>query len=201
MFYYFTELILTQTAKIVIFYIRFIILIYFLLITASAQASVFEFNKDGSVIKYEASDYLSRIRHQKLLLEPGFTTPQSLYDNFIAKAATKHDVDAALIRAVIFVESGYQPKAISPKGAEGLMQLMPETAKQYGVKDTFDPEQNIQGGTQYLQDLLNKYEGNISLALAAYNAGENAVTKYNGIPPYQETINYIEKVINLYRQD
>ncbi len=125
----------------------------------------------------------------------------SRYASQIQAAATANNVEAALIRAVISVESGYNPSAISKAGAVGLMQLMPKTAKRYNVSDRHDPEQNIHGGTQYLRDLLQMYDNNLHLALAAYNAGEQAVMKYgNRIPPYRETLAYVPKVMKFYKR-
>jgi len=123
------------------------------------------------------------------------------YASQIQSAAMANDVDAALIRAVIAVESGYNPSAVSRAGAVGLMQLMPETAKRYNVTDSHDPEQNIHGGAQYLRDLLHMFNNNLHLAIAAYNAGEQAVMKYgNRIPPYRETVAYVPKVMKFYMQ-
>ena len=123
------------------------------------------------------------------------------YASQIQAAAMANNVEAALIRAVISVESGYNPSAVSRTGAVGLMQLMPETAKRYNVTDPHDPEQNIHGGTQYLRDLLRMFNNNLHLALAAYNAGEQAVMKYgNRIPPYRETLAYVPKVIKFYER-
>lgn len=117
----------------------------------------------------------------------------------IQAAATANNVDAALIRAVISVESGYNPSAVSKAGAVGLMQLMPKTAKRYNVKNRRDPRQNIHGGAQYLRDLLRLFNNNLQLTLAAYNAGEHAVMKYgNRIPPYRETLAYVPKVMKFY---
>ena len=122
------------------------------------------------------------------------------YDSIIAKAASRHQLDEKLLHAVIKAESAYQAQAISSAGAVGLMQLMPETAKRYGVTNRSDPEQNVNAGTQYLKDLLEMFDSNLSLAIAAYNAGENAVKKYNNsIPPYPETRNYVNQVLAYYR--
>jgi soluble lytic murein transglycosylase-like protein len=119
----------------------------------------------------------------------------------IRSAARKFGVDEALIRAVIHVESGFNPTAVSPKGATGLMQLMPGTARRFGVANARDPLQNIQGGTNYLRVLLDLFDGDLRLALAAYNAGEGAVLKYNRrIPPYTETQDYVQLVIGRYQQ-
>jgi soluble lytic murein transglycosylase-like protein len=119
------------------------------------------------------------------------------YRPFIEKAALAHGVDAALVEAVIRVESAFNPHAVSLKGAQGLMQLMPDTAARFGVKNAFDPEQNIHGGTRYLAELLEQFGGDIALACAAYNAGEKVVLRYGGIPPYPETQLYVSKISRL----
>ncbi len=125
---------------------------------------------------------------------------QMRFDPIIRKAARKYNVDAQLIHAVIRAESAYNPKAISRVGAVGLMQLMPATAKRFGVKNRRDPYQNINGGVQYLRFLLRYFKSDTKLAVAAYNAGEGAVKKYgNQIPPYRETRAYVVKVMKYYR--
>lgn len=125
----------------------------------------------------------------------------SRYARQIQAAAMANNVEAALIRAVISVESGYNPSAVSRAGAVGLMQLMPETAKRYNVTDRHDPEQNIHGGAEYLRDLLRMFNYDLRLTLAAYNAGEQAVMKYgNRIPPYRETLAYVPKVMKFYKR-
>jgi len=123
------------------------------------------------------------------------------FSPIVDTASRLHGVDAALIHAVISAESGYNPSALSKAGAMGLMQLMPQTAKRYGVTNIMDPVQNITGGVRYLRDLLSMFNGNLELAIAAYNAGENAVIKYgNKIPPYAETVQYVPKVLGFYRK-
>lgn len=118
----------------------------------------------------------------------------SKYGRLIMSAARHFDVDAALVSAVIKAESDFQPRTVSHKGARGLMQLMPATAKRFGVTNSFDPEANIYGGVRYLRWLLKTFEGNADLAVAAYNAGEGNVWKYNGVPPFRETVNYINRI-------
>lgn len=118
----------------------------------------------------------------------------------IERVADEHQLRPALVHAVIRAESAYRADAVSPKGAVGLMQLMPATAKRFGVIDRRDPEQNLRGGTAYLRKLLTLFDSDLQLALAAYNAGENAVIRYgNAIPPYRETQDYVRKVIRFYR--
>lgn len=118
------------------------------------------------------------------------------YEAMIKRAANLHQVDTALIKAVIHAESSFNPRAVSPKGAMGLMQLMPAKARELGVR-AFDAEDNIHGGTQFLASLIKRFGGNLAYAIAAYNAGEGAVEKYRGIPPYYETMNYVKKVLAL----
>jgi hypothetical protein len=132
----------------------------------------------------------------KLLVNPAFS---SQFSPMVSLVAKEHELDAALLHAVITVESAYNPKALSPKGAVGLMQLMPDTAKRYNVNNIWDPSENLRGGARYLRYLLELFKDNLSLALAAYNAGEGAVMQYgNRIPPYAETRDYVPKVLKYY---
>ncbi|HEX6179336.1 MAG TPA: lytic transglycosylase domain-containing protein [Thermoanaerobaculia bacterium] len=119
---------------------------------------------------------------------------KSKYDATIIKAAKHFDVDAALVSAVIKAESDYDPATVSHKGARGLMQLMPATARRFGVTNSFDPEQNIHAGVKYLRWLLKEFDGNADFAVAAYNAGEGNVRRYDGVPPFRETVNYINRI-------
>jgi Transglycosylase SLT domain len=119
-------------------------------------------------------------------------------DRIVDDAAQRHNVDPNLVRAVIAQESGWNSRAISRKGAVGLMQLIPETGQKYGARNLFDPAQNIDAGTSYLKSLLTRYDGDINMTLAAYNAGENAVDRFGGVPAYAETQNYVQKVGDRY---
>lgn len=140
------------------------------------------------------SHYISKVH-------PFLGTNKKKFTELIEQAATRYQVDAKLVHAVIQTESAYNSTAQSPAGAVGLMQLMPDTARRFGVTDRNNPDQNVDGGTRYLKHLINLFNPNLDLAVAAYNAGENAVIRYNNsIPPYPETRNYVKQVLALYHQ-
>jgi soluble lytic murein transglycosylase-like protein len=120
--------------------------------------------------------------------------PATMYDPYIDLVARENGLSPTLIKAVALVESGFDAHAVSRAGAQGLMQLMPQTAKQYGVTDVFDPLANLRAGSQHLRSLLDEFEGDLTLALAAYNAGGGAVRRHGGVPRYTETVNYVRKV-------
>lgn len=122
------------------------------------------------------------------------TLPATRFDPYIDMVARDNGLDPTLVKAVALVESGFNPKAVSRKGARGLMQLMPKTAARYGVSDPTDPYQSLRGGARHLRDLLDAYDGNVTLALAAYNAGQGAVARYGGVPAFAETRDYVRKV-------
>ncbi len=144
---------------------------------------------------------LSEAQSQANARVPSTYVANTRYDTHIQAASNETNVDAALIRAVISVESGYNASARSPKGAMGLMQLMPDTARRYGVKDIRDPAQNIQGGARYLRDLMAMFGNDLKLVLAAYNAGEEAVMKYGRrVPPFAETVAYVPRVLANYKK-
>jgi len=121
------------------------------------------------------------------------------FDRMIYQLADSYKLDRALVKAIIQIESSFNPLALSPKGAQGLMQLMPATATRYKVQDPYDAQQNLRGGMQFFADLMKRYQNDIRLALAAYNAGSGAVSKYQGIPPYPETQAYVSQVMQLHK--
>lgn len=126
------------------------------------------------------------------------TTPPAEISGLVEKTADRHQVDPKLVRAIIQVESAYNARAVSRKGAKGLMQLIPSTAERFGVQNSFNPKQNIEGGVTYLRYLLDLFDGSVPLSVAAYNAGEHAVLRQGGIPKYRETVDYVEHVTSLY---
>lgn len=182
------------------------LLIIALLIPFTSQADIYKFvDRNGYVYysdKAKTSKYKLIIRSKRKSSSfKRFRANRKKFFPFIETAAKKHNIDPDLLDAVIRVESAYNPDAVSKKGAVGLMQLMPATADRYGVKNRNNPAENINGGADYLSDLLKLFKSDIKLALAAYNAGEQAVKKYgNQIPPYRETQNYVAKVMNYYRR-
>ena len=133
----------------------------------------------------------------ELVASPGAALRETAYSQLIAAAAEAHGVDPILVQALIQVESNYQPRARSNKGAMGLMQLMPATAREYRVRNAYDPAANIAAGVKKLKGLIDTFGNDTALALAAYNAGEAAVMKFNGIPPYRETQNYVQKILSI----
>jgi soluble lytic murein transglycosylase-like protein len=145
----------------------------------------------GGSVDVAADDLVSVEPEDQFIAQPAAPPAPGLYGNLIRAAALKHGLDEKLITGVIAVESNFNPRAVSRKQAQGLMQLIPQTAARYSVANIFDPAQNIDAGTHYLKDLLEKYRGNLSLALAAYNAGPEMVERYGGIPPFPETQKYV----------
>jgi soluble lytic murein transglycosylase-like protein len=159
---------------------------------------------DKTIVTVKSKDAPSSAK-ELLKTRPGFSPAsvsgkkkERLFHPIILQAANRYQVDPALVNAIIMAESGYNPKAVSKKGARGLMQLMPGTAEALGVKDSFNPEQNIDGGVRYFKQLVNQFNGDIKLALAAYNAGSRNVRLYQGIPPFKATQFYIKKVFKYY---
>ena len=177
-------------------------LVIFLILPSSAPADIYKYVDIDGVIHItnvpteSGVKYVLIMREKRILLDRKLGANMSQYDGLIINAARKHNMDPALIKAVIKAESNFNHRAVSRKGARGLMQLMPATASSLQVQDSFHPENNIEGGVKYLRYLLNYFNGNLPLALAAYNAGENAVIRHGGVPPYRETKEYIQRVFS-----
>lgn len=162
------------------------------------EEGVLHFTDRGTIGKYEV--FMRTRAHAPLPRSIMYGANRRLYMPLVNAAAAEHGVDAEFIACVIEAESGFNPAAVSRAGARGLMQLMPSTAMQYRVDNPFDPGSNILGGTRHLKALLRKYRGNMRLTLAAYNAGAEAVAKYNGIPPFRETRDYVAKILQRYNK-
>ena len=167
-------------------------------LVSPAQAQIASYvDAHGRVIYINANPPAKVVRRH---VSPVPLAPPATLLRIADAAAKRTDLDPALVQAVIQTESNWNQYAVSSKGAFGLMQLIPSTAERYGVKDVFDPAQNVSGGTRYLRDLLDRYHGNLKDSLAAYNAGEEAVARFGGVPAYRETRNYVRKVTNTYFQ-
>ena len=171
-------------------------------IAPGVSADVYRYVDDAGVIHF--TNHPVDDRFEPVRMAPasfrrgGRRAPRvARYDSLISRLGREHSVEPALVKAVIAAESNFDPKAVSRKGAQGLMQLMPGTARLLGVEDAFEPEQNVSGGTRYLRKMLTRY-GDMSRALAAYNAGPAAVDRYRGIPPYPETQDYVDRVLTYY---
>lgn len=167
---------------------------------APAPGQVYVFTDSQGVVHFTDAPRHAGYRLHYRSLERARVSPRlrsRAWDGLIARVAKSYAVPPGLLKAMIHTESGFDPRAISPKGAQGLMQLMPGTAQAMGIEDPFDPWQNIDGGTRYIRYLIERYEGDTSLALAAYNAGEKAVRRFRGMPPYRETRRYVQKVTRL----
>jgi hypothetical protein len=179
-----------------------------------AAADIFSYTDDEGVVHFsnkQASDGRYKLylksphggrRPGVVPVMPSDSSPDRFtrYDEWIRQAAILYQIPEELIRAVIMCESNYDPRAVSPTGAQGLMQMMPETATRMQVRDGFDPRENIFGGTRYLRVLANMFNGDLELTIAGYNAGEGAVVRYAGIPPYEETQQYVVRVLTYYRR-
>ena len=186
-----------------------------LVVPSVASADIYQFTDANGVVHFttrpdpKAKPYLKSTAKNATSPHPGVTpfAPQdkdlsryTRFDEWIRQAATLYQIPEPLVRAVIKVESDYDPRAVSYAGARGLMQLMPDTADRLQVRDINDPRENIFGGVRYLRILANTFNGDLSLTVAAYNAGEEAVMRHQGIPPYQQTREYVVKVTKYYRR-
>ena len=153
---------------------------------------------DGGVVEIAAEDVVAIEPEDSFTPVPAKAIVKPPYRELVEAAAARYNVDADLITSVIAVESNFDPKALSRKNARGLMQLLPETAARLGVQDIYDPQENIDAGTRYLGELLEKYNNNVTLALAAYNAGTDRVEQYGRVPPFTETLSYVRRVKRSY---
>lgn len=167
-----------------------------------AYADIFKYEDEEGVLHITNVPSNPSAKYVLIMKEKRVQFPKNIdfrkYDKIIARVARENNLEAALIKAVIRAESNFDHRAVSHKGAKGLMQLMPQTASSLNVEDVFHPDHNIEGGARYLRYLMNLYRGDLRLALAAYNAGEGAVAKYGDIPPYRETQNYVQRVMIFY---
>jgi soluble lytic murein transglycosylase len=167
---------------------------------STSRAEIYQYvARDGSI---SLTNVPSDSRYRKVQIESSqlhTALSERELEPVIRRYSSQHQLHPALIRAVIKAESNFDPRAVSRTGAIGLMQLMPQTAVRLDVRDMYDPDDNVGGGTKYLRQLLDRFHGNLPLALAAYNAGENAVDRYQALPPYDETRRYVRKVLGYYR--
>jgi len=197
----------------------FMSVMFVALLTVSAAADIYKYTDENGVICYTNSTFEKkgeRVVKEKRPVEKEKSAPEKSqssqysgsisaaareYGYYVSKAATKYAIEPELIHAVIKTESNGNHRAVSRKGARGLMQLMPSTASDMNVSNPFNPEQNIDGGTRYLRFLLEKFNGNVTLALAAYNAGPGTVERYGAVPPISETQQYVKKIFSLYKNN
>ncbi len=181
-------------------------------VATTASADIFSYTDGDGVVHFSTrrtpgakvyiKDDKSKLRGSFNPVMPSDSSPERFtrYDDAIREAATLYQIPTELVRAIIKVESDYDPRAVSIAGARGLMQMIPATSERMQVRDAFDPRENIFGGVRYLRVLANTFNGDLQLTIAGYNAGEGAVIRYGGIPPYDETRMYVSKVLGYYQQ-
>ena len=177
--------------------------VFILLFSAglTVHADIYRYIDENGVMHFTNTPTSSTPKFKLFLREkpkinPRFSTKK--YDDIIANASRQYDVSFSLLKAIIKAESGFDPRAVSKKGAKGLMQIMPENFKPLGIKDPFDPSQNIHAGARYFKQMYDRFKGKLALSLAAYNAGPTAVERYKTVPPYEETEEYVERVLKFY---
>jgi soluble lytic murein transglycosylase-like protein len=192
---------MTAEAKKTIWIGLGVLLILIFIVGAPVSADIYMYRDADGVMHFtntpSSPEYRIYIRSRK----PRFYTPANInkYDRIIKAASRRHGVDFSLLKAIIQAESSFNPQAVSKKGARGLMQIMPQNYPALNIKDPFDPQQNIMGGTRYFRKLFDRYNGKLALTLSAYNAGPTIVDRYQRIPPIPETERYVEKVMRYYR--
>lgn len=193
---------ITQNIAILIFFLASLIVCQ----ASSVSADIYRYEDDDGIVHFTDAPtdrrfkiFMRDLKKDKQLrtkMQFASSVNPAEYDQIISSCSAKYGVSPYLIKAVIHAESGYNPNAVSRKGASGLMQLMPATAKSLKVNNSFDPKDNVEGGVKYLRFLLDTFRGDVSLAVAAYNAGLTKVAKYGGIPPYNETRTYVNRVLS-----
>lgn len=193
---------------------RWVVAIFCLTVAPLGWADIYGYTDEAGTLvlsDVKSDNRYALLLQTEIIKQPELAVPQAggrinwenqkRYLHLVSAAARRFDIDEALLHALISTESGYEPAAVSKKGAIGLMQVMPGTGKRYGVTNLSDPSQNIQAGARYLRDLLHQFDHDLKLALAAYNAGENAVLRYGRqVPPYRETERYVPRVLSLYQR-
>lgn len=176
------------------------VLMWMSVLSAPVHANIYMYVDENGVMHFTNAPTSARYKlFMRGQSDVGNYYSSDKFDHYIALAAETYGVSFPLVKAVIKVESNFNPRAVSPKGAQGLMQIMPDTARILKVYDPFDPWENIMGGTRYLRMLLDRFDGKLKLALAGYNAGPLNVEQYKGVPPFRETQNYVDRVIKYYR--
>ncbi len=174
-------------------------LLYFDPVHHLIRAQIDEDNLNKAAVAMAETEYDVALHRIETAANEAAMHGETLFYPIIFEAAYRYEVDPAIVKAIILAESSYNPRAVSDRGAQGLMQLMPVTAREMGVENVFNPQQNIHAGTAYFKKLLNRFDGNVKLALAAYNAGSGKVKQYKGIPPFKATRTYVKKVLQYHR--
>jgi soluble lytic murein transglycosylase len=180
--------------------IYYVLIILFLFVSA-VQADIYRYIDENGVMHFtntptSSTKNFKLFLREKPKINPRYSTKK--YDDIITNASQRHGVSFPLLKAIIKAESGFDPRAVSKKGAKGLMQIMPENFKPLGIKDPFDPSQNIHAGARYFKQMYDRFKGKLYLSLAAYNAGPTAVERYKTVPPYEETEEYVRRVLKFY---